>query len=659
MFKNLHLWANIMLGMAVAITLAVAGLSWVGLRSMDRIITDAEHAELHQIAETLLGRVASETRMAETMSALVAHLPAVQAEFAAGDRAGLEASLLPAYEALAADYGVVQFQLHVAPARSFLRLHKPDTFGDDLSGFRHSVVDTNAKLEPQRGLENGVAGLGARGMVPVFQGDRHLGSVEFGMSFGQPFFDAFKADYGVDAGLQVLRDGRFETFAATYGDAPLFDETTLQAVLAGESPLLNRVVNGKPMVVLAELVRDYSGQPLGVLELAKDRSHYQQVMAKARNHAWWVGGFAMLFSLLMAQLTARSLGRRIRAMAEGVDRVASGDLSQDIAGGGNDELAALAGAANAMRHHLNDLVAAFESNATRVHKAANDIAQAVDGEAATSSQMSASVAEITSTMEELSASSTQIAEYSESVVNVARHTLDDSREGAEAMQRLVKRMEEIRGDSETALTEIVDLGKKSKEISRIMEIINAVADQTKLIAFNAALEAASAGDAGKRFGVVAAEIRRLADSVTESTSEIEIKVGEIQSAIGRLVVTSEKGSAGIRRGMDESSQTSGLLSKLVEGAGETTSAAQQISLSSQQQKTASNQVVVALREIVTASADTAQSVKRISEIARDMTSLSAALTQRVDSFTLEPATAPQAQAAAMHHANATATDKRE
>ena len=103
----------------------------------------------------------------------------------------------------------------------------------------------------------------------------------------------------------------------------------------------------------------------------------------------------------------------------------------------------------------------------------------------------------------------------------------------------------------------------------------------------------------------------MADSVTESTGEIETKVGEIQAAIGRLVVTSEKGSAGIRQGMEESTQTAGPLSAMVEGAGETTNSAQQISLSSQQQKTASGQVVMALREIVTASADTAQSVRRI------------------------------------------------
>jgi methyl-accepting chemotaxis protein len=256
--------------------------------------------------------------------------------------------------------------------------------------------------------------------------------------------------------------------------------------------------------------------------------------------------------------------------------------------------------------------------------------------------MSASVAEITSTMEELSASSTQIAEYSESVVAIAGRTYDDSLRGSEAMQRLVDKMQHIGQDNQNALNEILALGTRSKEISKIMEIIDTVADQTKLIAFNAALEASSAGEAGKRFGVVAAEIRRLADSVTESTGEITGKVGEIQESINRLVISSEKGSAGIQQGIADSADTADALRALVEAASEASSSAQQISLSTQQQRTASNQVVVALREIVTASSETAQAVRQIARVARDMSELSAKLKERMDRFKLAEVEAPTA-----------------
>ncbi len=334
---------------------------------------------------------------------------------------------------------------------------------------------------------------------------------------------------------------------------------------------------------------------------------------------------ALVMALGQAHITAQSLIGRINSLIGSVKQVAKGNLVAEIEIEGEDELADLAHAATEMRNHLNDLVARLSHHAHTVNGAAKQISEAVAGQAATSSQMSSSVAEITSTMEELSASSTQIADHSKSVVDISNTTFENAKRGADAMQQVKSQMEGIQLDNQGSLNDILELGSKSKEISKVMEIINAVADQTKLIAFNAALEAASAGESGKRFGVVAAEIRRLADSVTDSTSEIESKIGHIQDAISRLVINSEKGANGITAGMEATDHTAARLEDLVDAASQTSSASQQISLSTQQQKTASNQVVIALREIVTASSNTAQSINRISDISHEMSELSSEL----------------------------------
>lgn len=182
---------------------------------------------------------------------------------------------------------------------------------------------------------------------------------------------------------------------------------------------------------------------------------------------------------------------------------------------------------------------------------------------------------------------------------------------------------------------LIELGRKSKEITKVMEIINNIADQTKLIAFNAALEASSAGEAGKRFGVVAVEIRRLADSVMESTGEIESKITEIQEVVNRLVITSEKGSKEIQEGMELSGQTAALLLDIVNGAQSTTDAAKQISLSTQQQKTAIEQVVIALREMSEGAQETSDSIEQIDTISKNLTELSGNLKELVEKFKLE------------------------
>ncbi|SFX52301.1 methyl-accepting chemotaxis protein, partial [Marinospirillum alkaliphilum] len=324
------------------------------------------------------------------------------------------------------------------------------------------------------------------------------------------------------------------------------------------------------------------------------------------------------------------------------------DLSQRLETHDQAELGELARQTNSLLERLSKAIHEVFRSSGRLTESANRLAytaglvnrnnnlqqEVSQSMAAAVEQMSSSVAEITSTMEELSASSTQIADHSQSVVDVANLTLDNSRKGADAMQQLQQQMTEIHRDNEQSLHEIMELGAKSRQISKVMDLINTLADQTKLIAFNAALEASSAGESGKRFSVVAGEIRRLADSVTDSTREIEDRIQEIQDSISRLVITSEKGSSSIQAGMQVSSATAEDLSALVRAASQTSSAAQQISMSTKQQKTASSQVVIALRDIANASAHNAQSVRNITAISEEMINMAARLDEVVRAFQL-------------------------
>lgn len=638
MFHNLRLWVKITLAMASTIGLVVAVLIATSLSSMSKLIEEAERSALDAHLQAIRNEIAAQSRMSETMSALVANMPIVQDKFEHGDRKALAELFVPGMKSLMQDYGVEQFQFHTPPATSWLRVHKPEKFGDDLSSLRQTVVATNRNQKPTRGLENGVAGLGIRGMTPIASsGGKHLGSVEFGMSFGQSFFDNFKRLNGVDAALIVVDKDGLKLLANTLDKESLLAPEQLKAALAGETQLSHREIKGVPYAIYAASIPDFSGNPVGVVQLAMDSSRYQAMLSSSRSTALLIGLVALALGVLLAMAIARQLAGRIQELVVGVNRVAQGDLSVEIPVSGSDEIAELAQATREMRAKLHAMASEVRDNARRVLAAAQEITGAVESQAATSTEMSSSVAEITSTMEELSASSTQIADYSKSVVTQANQTLDGSRTGSESMQSVLGRMNDIRADNQESLREILELGIKSKQISKVMEIINAVADQTKLIAFNAALEASSAGDAGKRFSVVASEIRRLADSVTESTGEIEGKINEIQSAINRLVLTSEKGSKGVESGLNASTDTAERLGGIVEAARQTTTAAQQISLSTLQQKTASGQVVVALREIVTASSHTAQSITRISQVSREMAGLSARLNELACQFKVDEA----------------------
>ena len=266
----------------------------------------------------------------------------------------------------------------------------------------------------------------------------------------------------------------------------------------------------------------------------------------------------------------------------------------------------------------------------KVNSYATKIEETVTNQASFSIELSSSVSEISATMEEFSSSGVLITNHSQGVADSAAQTLQRTRQGVAEVEALMEKMKEIYNDNQVNIQEIVALGHKSKEVNKIMELINNIANQTRLIAFNAALEAASAGEAGKRFGVVALEIRRLADSVMESTKEIETKSNEIVAAVSRQVVASEKNTKGIEEGMAYSERTVSIIYDIENAADQTTDAVRQIVLSIQQQQTAGEQVLTALRQIKQGTNDNTTMIQQTKTISTELTTLAEELECVVD-----------------------------
>jgi len=224
---NLNIGNRIILGITVILILVMGTVIPFVLSELTTNIDSAEQRELHKLYETATAEIESTGKLAQALATVVARNSDLQKLFAEGDRETLALKTLPLFETLKEDYAVRQFQFHLPPATSFLRVHKPEKFGDDLSSFRQTVIVTNRDQKPVRGLEKGVAGIGIRGIMPVNYQNAHIGSVEFGMSFGQAFFDQFKNDYKVDIALYTQKSGQFEAFGATTEPHSFADNTRL------------------------------------------------------------------------------------------------------------------------------------------------------------------------------------------------------------------------------------------------------------------------------------------------------------------------------------------------------------------------------------------------------------------------------------------------
>lgn len=343
---------------------------------------------------------------------------------------------------------------------------------------------------------------------------------------------------------------------------------------------------------------------------------------------------SMILMMIAVFFVNRYILRPILALTETMQGF-DNDLRVSVPVTSNDEVGELAVWFNdlVVRLHQSIHMVSDVTNALYIH--AGSISSNMSHQSSFAAELASSVAEITSTMEELSSSASQIAQHSQSVVARADQTLADTRHGAAEVEHLTERIDIINRDMQANLKEIVSLGRKSKEITRIMEIINNIANQTKLIAFNAALEAASAGEVGKRFGVVAVEIRRLADSVVTSTAEIEGKITEILDAVNRLVMSSERTSGMMREGHESSTQTVSMLMSIVDGVEDSTDSARQISLSTQQQQIASSQVLVAIKDIDQGVRHSTASAHESSIVAGELAILAERLKSLVNTFRID------------------------
>ena len=217
--------------------------------------------------------------------------------------------------------------------------------------------------------------------------------------------------------------------------------------------------------------------------------------------------------------------------------------------------------------------------------------------AATAQDQSAAVKEIVATMEDNTALSENISQKIKDVSGVAIKTNDTVAEGVEFIEANMKQLQEIAETNLSTINGIKALGDKIENIWDIVSLINSVADQAKIIAFNAELEANSSSGSGKNFHIVATEIRRLADGIIESTKEIKGRITEIQESSDDLILASENGTEKIQSGVENAKNLESRFTSIKNASEITAESAENITSIIQQQAMASEQILITLKQI--------------------------------------------------------------
>jgi methyl-accepting chemotaxis protein len=321
-------------------------------------------------------------------------------------------------------------------------------------------------------------------------------------------------------------------------------------------------------------------------------------------------------------------------LVEALDRLRAGDLvnCSESSGALPGSLAlSLSNATNS----LDVLAQQIQTSSIEVASAANSVNEIASELASGSSEQAASVVEITAAMEELARTASQIAENAASQADLAHAAEESGNTGQGAVEEAVDGVEEVKKRISGISSRAEILGSRSKEIYRVLDLITEIAQETHILSLNAAIEAAAAGDHGRRFSVVAEEVRRLAQRSQESVESVRNLLDEFAGSIRTTVVATEEGSKEAGRVLERARAAASAIEDLRGASSDTARVAREISLATQQQNAASDEVVLTLKEVSQVVQRMADGLKHFTETADRLNRLGLIIQMLAQSFHLD------------------------
>lgn len=321
-------------------------------------------------------------------------------------------------------------------------------------------------------------------------------------------------------------------------------------------------------------------------------------------------------------MLARSFSGMIGALrqtASIAQRIASGDLTMQAVKRSEDDL--LGKSLENMLENLRTQIRELMEGASVLAASSSEISTSTSQLASSSAESAASISEATATVEEVKRTAQLAAEKAGLVAAEARKNAELSRGGRQAAEESLKANRHIREQMDSIAESIVRLSDQSRAIGEIIEAVNGLADQSNLLAVNAAIEAARAGEQGKGFTVVAHEIRNLAEQSKRATVQVKTILGDIQKATSAAVMATEQGSKAVETGVRQSSEAGVTIMKLAENSERATQAATQIAVSSHQQQVGMDQMTLVMEHIKEAGNQNVQSSRQLETEAKNLHAL--------------------------------------
>jgi methyl-accepting chemotaxis protein len=313
-------------------------------------------------------------------------------------------------------------------------------------------------------------------------------------------------------------------------------------------------------------------------------------------------------------------------------KVADGDLTGTVSANGSSELQRLSANLTGMVSGLADLSGQVREGAQQIGTGTAQILATVSEHTATASEQSAAISETSSTADEVRAAAEQTARKAGEVAERARASVEISEQGTEAVEAIGVAMDQIRQRVDAIARDILTLSQQGQQIADIIATVNDVADQSNILALNAGIEAAKAGEQGKGFAVVATEVRNLAEQSKQATAQVRAILGEVQQATAGAVAATEQGTKVVEEGQRLAVRAGDVIRTQADTIRAAAHAVQQIAASAHQQSIGMDQVALAMKNLTESTGQFVTGARQSQLAAEDLNRLAHQLTVMTDRY---------------------------